>query len=64
MRKTFAVVVVADGHTVEIDVTGTTRIGSTHVELEGLPSIQLIMDASEESRQLLKDCLIHVVEHL
>lgn len=64
MRKTFAVVVVVDGFTADVEVTGTERIGKTYVELSGLPEIQLIMDASEPSKQLLKDCLVHVIEHL
>lgn len=64
MRKAFAVVVVVDGWTADIDVTGTERIGKTHVELEGLPSIQLMLDSTEPSKQLLKDALVHVIEHL
>lgn len=64
MRKTFAVVVVVDGWTADIEVTGTERIGKTYVELEGLPAIQLILDASEPSKQLLKDALVHVIESL
>lgn len=64
MRKTFAVVVVIDGWTADIEVSGTQRIGSTYVELENLPSIQLILDAEEPSKQLLKDALVHVIEHL
>ena len=64
MRKTFAVVVVVDGYTADVEVTGTERIGSSYVELEGLPSIQLILSADEPSKQLLKDALVHVIEHL
>lgn len=64
MRKTFAVVIVVDGWQADIEVTGTQRIGSTYVELPDLPGLQLIMDAEEPTKQLLKDALVHVIEHL
>ena len=64
MRKTFAVSIVIDGYQADIEVTGTQRIGKTYVELPDLPELQLIMSADEPTKQLLKDALVHVIEHL
>lgn len=64
MRKTFAVTVIADKLTTEIHVSGCVRIGSTYVDVEGLPEVNLVLPADTPSHELLKDALVHVIEHL
>lgn len=64
MRKTFAVTVVSDGFTTTIVASGVERIGGTMVDSFPQKEVSLVLPADGEPKQILKEALIHLVEHL
>jgi len=64
MRREMDVHIVVTGHHLEVHVSAKEQIGSTWVALADLPEFDLIVGPEEVTKLLLKDALIHLVEHL
>lgn len=64
MRREMEVKITVVGHHLEVSVSAKEQIGGTWVSLAGTPEFDLIVGAEEGTLPLLKDALVHVVEHL
>lgn len=64
MRREMEVKIIVVGHHLEVLVSAKEHIGSTWVALADLPEFDLIVGPEESTKGLLKDALVHVVEHL
>lgn len=64
MRRRFQVEVVEGEYSLDITVVASERIGSTHVFLEGMPGISLLPVQGDDPKDVLKDALIALIEHL
>jgi len=64
MRREMEVKIAIVGHHLEVSVSAKEQIGSTWVQLADLPEFDLIIGPEEQTKALLKDALVHVIEHL
>lgn len=64
MRREMNVKIVVVAHHLEVSVSAKEKIGSTWVSLADTPEFDLIVGPEEGTKALLKDALIHVIEHL
>lgn len=64
MLRNWAVAIETEHNHLRVELEGQERIGLCWVTIEGLPSLDLICDPVENSRQLLKDALTALIEHL
>lgn len=64
MRREMEVKITVVGHHLEVLVSAKELIGSTWVNLADTPEFDLIVGPEESTKALLKDALIHAVEHL
>ena len=64
MRREMEVKITVVGHHLEVLVSAKEQIGGIWVNLADLPEFDLIVGPEEQSKALLKDALVHVVEHL
>lgn len=64
MRREMEVKITVVGHHLEVQVSAKEQIGSTWVSLAETPEFDLIVGPEEGTKALLKDALVHVIEHL
>ena len=64
MRREMEVKISIVGHHLEVQVSAKELIGSTWVALADTPEFDLIVGQEEATKALLKDALVHVIEHL
>lgn len=64
MRREMLVKITVVGSHVEALVSAKEQIGSTWVALADLPQVDLFCSPEEDTKPLLKDVLVHVIEHL
>lgn len=64
MRREMEVKITVVGHHLEVLVSAKEMIGSTWVSLAETPEFDLIVGPEETTKALLKDALVHVIEHL
>lgn len=64
MRSEWDITVVADKNHLTVDIMGTERIGGARLMYGKMPKVDMICDPNEDPRQLLKDALVALVEHL
>lgn len=64
MRREMEVKITVVGHHLEVLVSAKEQIGSIWVALADLPEFDLIIGSEERTKDLLKDALVHCVEHL
>lgn len=64
MRRRMEVNIDTVGHHLEVSVSAKEQIGGVWVNLAGLPEFDLIVGPEEHTKALLKDALVHVIEHL
>lgn len=64
MRREMEVKITVVGHHLEASVSAKELIGRTWVSLADTPEIDLIVGEDEPTKLLLKDALVHLVEHL
>lgn len=64
MRREMEVKIAIVGHHLEVQVSAKEQIGGVWVNLADLPEFDLIVGPDESTKALLKDALVHCVEHL
>lgn len=64
MRSEIEVKIVIDGPHLGVTVSGHSWVGTMPVVIDRLPEFDLIVGPDEATRSLLKDALVHVIEHL
>lgn len=64
MRREMDVKITVVGHHLGVQVSAKEMIGSTWVSLAETPEFDLIVGPEEPTKALLKDALVHVIEHL
>lgn len=64
MRREMEVKIVMVGCHLEVVVSAKERLGSTWVALADLPEFDLIVGPEEPTKDLLKDAMVHLIEHL
>lgn len=64
MRREWTIELTADSNHLTIQGESTVRIGTTWVEENHIPTVDLICDPSEDGKTLLKDALVALIERL
>lgn len=64
MRREWTIEVAADSNHLVVDSEGRERVGSVWIQSEGIQTIDLICDPSEDGKTLLKDALVALIERL
>ena len=64
MRREWTIEIAADSNHLTVDSEGRERVGSVWIQSEGIQTLDLICDPTEDHKQLLKDALVALIERL